>query len=157
MIRTDVNIIKEDWGLFLEFSMAAAQMDPNYKKISLLAMEVEPVTVTAPKLWKWADQILDATLGTRPTISVATRRSGTSQIDHSLWEILTKLMGSSMGAMLQAQQSKQQPTITPIAQAGPREFYINWELEALMGYAEVYTEACTPNCFGKISNVQVMC
>ena len=32
MIRTNVNFIKEDWGLFLELSMAAAQMDPNDKK-----------------------------------------------------------------------------------------------------------------------------
>ena len=32
MIRTDVNFIKEDWGLFFEFSMAAAQMYPNDKK-----------------------------------------------------------------------------------------------------------------------------
>ena len=32
MIRTDVNFIKEDWGLFFEFSMATAQMDPNDKK-----------------------------------------------------------------------------------------------------------------------------
>ena len=32
MIRTDVNFIKEDWGLFLGFSMAATQMDPNDKK-----------------------------------------------------------------------------------------------------------------------------
>ena len=132
-------------------------MDPKYKKISLLAMEVEPVTVTDPTFWKWADQILDATLGTRPTISVATRRSGTSQIDQSFWDILTKLMGSSMGAMLQAQQSKQQPTITPIAQAGKREFDSNWELSALMGYTQVYTEAGIPKKLGEISNVQVMC
>ena len=40
MIRTDVKFIKEDWGLFLEFSMEAAQMDPNNKKISILDMEV---------------------------------------------------------------------------------------------------------------------
>ena len=78
MIRTDVNFIKEDWGLFLVFSMAAAQMDPNNKKRSILAMEVEPVTVTYPKFWKWESQILDATLGTRQTISVVTRVSGTS-------------------------------------------------------------------------------
>ena len=32
MIGADVNFIKEDWGLFFEFSMAAAQMDPNDKK-----------------------------------------------------------------------------------------------------------------------------
>ena len=56
-------------------------MDPNDKKIIILAMEVEPVTVTDQKFWKWADQRLDATLGTRPIISVVTRRSGTSQID----------------------------------------------------------------------------
>ena len=40
MIRTDVDFIKEDWGLFFEFSMAAAQMDPNDQK-----------TVSWP--WKW--------------------------------------------------------------------------------------------------------
>ena len=51
MIGTDVNFIKEDWGLFFEFSMTAAQMDPNNNKISTLAMEVEPVTVTDPKFW----------------------------------------------------------------------------------------------------------
>ena len=83
MIRTNVNFIKEDWGLFLEFSMVAAQMDPNNKKSSILAMEVEPVTVTDPKFWKWVDQRLDATLGTRPTKSIVTRRSGTSQINQS--------------------------------------------------------------------------
>ena len=55
MIITDVNFIKEDWGLFFEFSIAKAMMDPNDKKISILAMEVEPVTVTHPKFWKWAD------------------------------------------------------------------------------------------------------
>ena len=65
--------------------MAAAQMDPNDKKSIILAMEVEPVTVTDPKFWKWADQILDATLGTRPTRSVLTRGSGTSHIDQSFW------------------------------------------------------------------------
>ena len=68
MIRKDVNFIKEDWGLFFEFSMAAAQMYPNKK--SILAMEVEPVTVTDPKFWKWEDQRLDATLVTRLTRSV---------------------------------------------------------------------------------------
>ena len=35
---TDVNFIKEDCGLFFEFSMAAAQMDPNDKKIIILDM-----------------------------------------------------------------------------------------------------------------------
>ena len=56
-------------------------MDPNNKKISVLAIEVGPVTVTDPKFWKWADQILDATLVTRPTRFLVTRRSGTSHID----------------------------------------------------------------------------
>ena len=51
MIRTDVNFIKEYWGLFFEFSMAAAQMDSDNKKISILAMEVEPVNVTDTKFW----------------------------------------------------------------------------------------------------------
>ena len=51
MIRTDVNFIKDDWGLFFEFSMEAAQIDPNNKKRSILAMEVEPVTVTDPTFW----------------------------------------------------------------------------------------------------------
>ena len=60
-------------------------MDPNNKKSSILAIEVEPVTVTDPKFWKWADQRLDATLGTRPTRSIVTRRIGISQIDHSFW------------------------------------------------------------------------
>ena len=60
-------------------------MDPNYKKSSVLAMEVDPVIATDPKFWKWADQRLDATLGTRTTISVFTRRSGTLQIDKSFW------------------------------------------------------------------------
>ena len=87
MIRTDVNFIKEDWSLFFKFSMAATRMYPNDKKISILAMEVEPFTVTCPKCWKWADQRLDATLGIRPTRSVVTRGRGTSQIDQSFWEI----------------------------------------------------------------------
>ena len=51
MIRTDVNFIQDDWGSFFKFSMAAAQMNPNAKKSSILAMEVEPVTVTYPKFW----------------------------------------------------------------------------------------------------------
>ena len=67
MTRTDVNFIKEDWYLLFAFSMAISQMDRNYKKGSVVAMEVEPVTITDPKFWKWADQRLDATLGTRPT------------------------------------------------------------------------------------------
>ena len=88
-------------------------MDPNDKKIIVLAMEVEPVTAIDPKFWKWADHRLDATLGTRPKISIVTRRSGTSQIGLSLWGKLTRVMGRGMGAMLWVQQSQHQPTDTP--------------------------------------------
>ena len=48
MMRTDVNYKREDWDLFFAFSMAAAHMDPNDNKRSVLAMEVEPVTVADP-------------------------------------------------------------------------------------------------------------
>ena len=58
-------------------------MESNDKKSSVLAMEVEPVTVIDSKCWKWSDQILDDTLVTRPTRSIVTRRSGTSHIDKS--------------------------------------------------------------------------
>ena len=57
-------------------------------------------------------------------------------------------MGSIMGAMLQAQQIQQQPTTTPIAQAGRREFYSDLSLAALMGYAQVYTESGIPKIWG---------
>ena len=96
------------WDLLLAFSMAAAQMDPNNRKISVLAMEVEPVLVIDPKLWKWTDQILDATLVTRPTRSIVMRKSVTSQIYQSFWGNLTRVMGSGMGKMLQAQHSQHQ-------------------------------------------------
>ena len=58
-------------------------MDPNDKKISILAMEVEPVIITDLKFWKWADHRLDATLTTGLKRSVETRGSGTSHIDQS--------------------------------------------------------------------------
>ena len=51
--------------------------------------------------------------------------------------------------MIQEQQNQQQPTTTPIAQAGSREFYSNWAMTALMGYAQVYTEAGIPKNWGK--------
>ena len=35
--------------------MEEAHKDPNYKKISVLAMEVNPVTSTDPKFWKWTE------------------------------------------------------------------------------------------------------
>ena len=101
-MRIDVNYIKEDWDLFFAFSMAAAQIDPNNNKFSILSMEVVPSTVTYPKFWKWADHRLDATLGTSPTIFIVTRRSGTSKIDQSFWENSTRVMGISMGEMLQS-------------------------------------------------------
>ena len=148
MMRTDVNYKKEDWDLFFVFSMAATQMDPNNKKNSVLAMEVEPVTVTYPKFWKWADRRLDATLGTSTKRSIFKIRSGTSQIDQSFWENLTRVMGSDMGEMLQAQQIQQKLTSTPSAQAGHREFYSDWALAALMGYAQVYTETVTLRIWG---------
>ena len=83
MIGTDVNYIRENLDLFFVFSMVAAQMDPNNQKKSVLAMEVEPVTINNPIIWKLSDQGLDATLGTRPTRYIVTRRRGTSQIDQS--------------------------------------------------------------------------
>ena len=107
-------------------------MDPNNKKSSVLGMEVEPVTIIDPKFWKWADQRLDTTFGTRPTRYIVTRRSGTSYIDKSFWGSLTRVMGSSMGEMFQAQQSQHQPTDTHIAQAARLELYCDWALAALM-------------------------
>ena len=56
-------------------------MDPNDNNISVLFMDVKSVTGTDPKFWKWADHLLNATLGTRPTRSPVTNRGGTSNID----------------------------------------------------------------------------
>ena len=64
--------------------MASEQMDSNDKNRSVLAMEVEPVTITDPEFWKWEDQILGATLGIWLTIFKVTIRSGTSQIVQSI-------------------------------------------------------------------------
>ena len=52
MRRTYGNCQREDWELFFEFAITEAQMDPSDKKISVLAMEVEPVTATDPKFCK---------------------------------------------------------------------------------------------------------
>ena len=57
-------------------------------------------------------------------------------------------MINGMGAMLQAQQIQQQPTSTPIAQEGHREFYSDWELAALMGYSQVYIESGISRIWG---------
>ena len=54
-----------------------------------------------------------------------------------------------MGATLQTQQIQQQPTATPIVQTVRKEFYSDWEMLALMGYAQVYTEAGIPKIWGK--------
>ena len=118
-------------------------MYPNDKKSIALAMEVEPVTATDPKCWKWEDQRWDVPLGRRPTRSLVTERSGTSQIYQSFWGKLTRKMGSGMGEMIQAQLSQHQTTATPSAQAGLREFYSDWALTELTGYAQVYTETGT--------------
>ena len=93
---------KEDWGLFFKFEMVTAQMEPNDKKSSFLAIEVEPVTATDPKFYKWEYQRLYATLGTRLKISPVANRGGTPYIDQSFWKNLTKVMGSIIGEMLQA-------------------------------------------------------
>ena len=80
-MRKDVNFKRDDWEIFFAFSMAAAQMDPNYNTSNVLAMEIEPFTSTKTKFWKWEDQILDDTLRTRPIRSLVTERSGKLQID----------------------------------------------------------------------------
>ena len=49
-MRTNFNCKKYDWESFFVFPMAAAQMDPNDKKNSVPAMEVEPVTATDPNV-----------------------------------------------------------------------------------------------------------
>ena len=113
-------------------------MDPNDKKISVLDMEVDPVTTTEPNVCKWEDQQLDDTLGARPAISPVNNRGSTSKIYQLFWKNLTKVMISSIGVMLQEQQIQQQPTTTPSAKVGFREFYIDWALTELMGYAQVY-------------------
>ena len=62
---------------------------------------------------------------------------------------MTKVRLSGIGEMLQAQHSQHQTTNTSIVQAGCRDFYSDWELEALMGYAHVYTEIGIPRIWGK--------
>ena len=95
-------------------------MDPGDKNSSVLAMEVGPVTATDQLFLKLEDQRLDDTLVTRPTRFPVMDRGFISRIDKSFQETLTRVMGSGMGAMLQAQQSQQKPTATPSAQARRR-------------------------------------
>ena len=52
MMRKDANLQNEDWELFFWSAMTAAQMNPNNKKISVLNMEVDPVTDTDPNCRK---------------------------------------------------------------------------------------------------------
>ena len=85
MMITYGNCQRGDWELFFKFSMAAAQMDPSDKNSSILDMEVDPVTATDPIFWKWAEQRLDDTFGTRPTISPVMNRGGTSNINKYFW------------------------------------------------------------------------
>ena len=84
-------------------------MDPNDKKISVLAIEVEPVTATDPKFWKWADQRLDSSLGTRSTRSLVMVMSGTSHIDQSLWVNLTRLIYIGMGQCFRHNKANSNP------------------------------------------------
>ena len=85
-------------------------------------MEVEPVTVTDPKCWKWADHRLDAILVTRPTISIVTRGRGTSQIDQYLWENLTKVMGNIMGPCFRYKKSNINPLLPLFRNQGAGKF-----------------------------------
>ena len=71
-------------------------------------------------------------------------------MDHSLWENLTKIMCSSIGAILQSEQRKHHPATFPGAQAGRRDFYSEWALTALMGYAPVYKESGIRIIWGKL-------
>ena len=71
--------------MFFKFSMVAAQIYPNDKKSSVLAMEVNLVTATDPKFWIREDHQLDYILVTSPEISPVTNRGVTSHIDQSFW------------------------------------------------------------------------
>ena len=78
IMRKYVNYKKEDWDLFFLFSMVAAQMGPNEKKNQCPDHGSGTSDRHRPNIWKWADQRLDATLGTRSIRYIVTRRSGTS-------------------------------------------------------------------------------
>ena len=81
-MRKDTNFHKDDWEFLFGFSMADAQIYPNNKRSSVLAMEVEIVTAIDPIFWKWADQHLDDTFGTSPDRYPATNRGSTSQMEN---------------------------------------------------------------------------
>ena len=46
--------------------MAAGQVDAPDKKISMLVLDVDPVTATDEGFWNWVDHILGAMLGKNP-------------------------------------------------------------------------------------------
>ena len=124
-------------------------MDTNDKNRSVLDMEVEPFTTIEPKCWKLADHRLDSTLVTKPAQSPYTNRVSTAYMDQQFWENLSKVIGSGIGDMIQAQQRNQQTSDTPSAHAGCREFYSELEIVVLMGYVQVHTESGTPIIWGK--------
>ena len=130
--------------MFFEFSMVDSKMDPNSKMSSVLDMEVEPVTTTYQIFWKLEDQRLYDTLGTKPSRYPYTNRGSTEKMDQLLWGNLTKVMGSGIGDMIQAQHIQRHTAATPSAHAGRREFYIELALTKLMSYSQVYTESGIP-------------
>ena len=52
ILRRYRNFQMDDWELLFDFEMEAAQMDPNDKNSSVLAMEVDPDTTADTKFWK---------------------------------------------------------------------------------------------------------
>ena len=59
------------------------------------------------------------------------------------------MVGSAIGAMLQAQHSQQHPTAAPNSQVGRRGFYSDWAIAALMGYDQFYTDSLIPSIWVK--------
>ena len=49
IMRTDGNYQREDWELLFESAIEVVQTDLGYKKSSVSAMEMDPVTTTEPK------------------------------------------------------------------------------------------------------------
>ena len=48
--------------------MAAGKVDVSYKKISMLALYVEPLTDTYEVFWNWVEHCVDDALGAEPQI-----------------------------------------------------------------------------------------
>ena len=51
-----------------KFVMAAGKVDVSYKKISMLALYVEPLTDTYEVFWNWVEHCVDDALGAEPQI-----------------------------------------------------------------------------------------